>query len=72
MQHNQSEAEAPKIIESPERDWTKGFDDRVHVRDAKTGRVIRVQDYAKHFNGSQVMYERPIGSGNMFRENGEP
>lgn len=35
----------PKIIESPPRDETVGFDLRTEIKDAKTGRMIRFQPY---------------------------
>ncbi len=59
-----------KITEHPQYDASTGFDYRVHIKDAKTGKVIRLQHYARHTNGTAVLLERPIGSGNAFSENG--
>lgn len=61
-----------KVIEHPEHDPSTGFDYRVHIKDAKTGRVIRIQNYSRHARGGEVLLERPSGSGNCFFENGEP
>ena len=60
-----------QVVEQPVRDHSTGFDYRVQVKDAKTGRLIRKQDYCKHSRGTEVLLERPIGSGNAFFENGE-
>ncbi len=60
-----------KVIEHPQRDASTGFDYRVHIKDATTGKLIRIQDYAKHMRGGEVLLERPIGSGNCFREGGQ-
>ncbi len=61
-----------KIIEQPPLDETTGFDYRVHIKDAKTGRIVRVQHYARHARGGEVLLERPVGSGNCYTENGKP
>ena len=61
-----------KVIEHPQRDETSGFDYRVQVKDAKTGKMIRLQHYTRHTKGEQVLLELPVGSGNCFLENGEP
>jgi len=63
---------AKKVIEHPVLDPSTGFDNRVHISDAKTGKLIRVQDYARHSRGEEVLYERPIGSGNCYYPNGQP
>jgi hypothetical protein len=60
------------VVEQPPYDPSTGFDYRVHVKDAKTGRLIRLQHYARHAHGGEVLLERPIGSGNCFYENGVP
>lgn len=65
-----SEVTQKKITEYPPRDFSKGFDDRVHIVDEKTGRLIKYQPYARHSHGTDLLFERPIGSGNCFRENG--
>jgi hypothetical protein len=62
----------PKIVEHPALDESTGFDYRVHIKDSKTGKLIRLQHYAKHAKGDEVMFERPIGSGNAYTPNGEP
>lgn len=54
-----------QITEHPVR-AEEGFDNRVHIRDRQTGRLIRLQHYALHIHGETKMYEQPIGSGNMF------
>ncbi len=59
-----------KVIEHPQRDESTGFDNRVHIKDAKTGKLIRIQHYARHAKGAEILFERPIGSGNCFFENG--
>jgi hypothetical protein len=61
-----------KIVEHPQRDESTGFDYRTHIKDAGTGRLVRVQHYAKHMSGGEVLLERPPGSGNCFAENGQP
>ncbi len=61
-----------KIVEHPELDPSTGFDYRTHIKDAKTGQLIRLQNYARHSKNGEVLLERPIGSGNCFFENGEP
>ena len=60
------------VVEQPPYDPSTGFDYRVHIKDAKTGRLIRLQHYARHAHGGEVLLERPIGSGNCFHENGQP
>ena len=61
-----------KIVEHPEFDPSTGFDYRTHIKDAKTGKLIRIQTYARHARSGEVLLERPVGSGNCFSENGEP
>lgn len=60
----------PKVIEHPERNPSEGFDLRTHIKDAKTGKLIRVQPYTRRVVNSVVYYERPVGSGNLFFESG--
>lgn len=67
---NEAQAQAP-IIEDPPRDFTKGFDLRVTIRDGKTGEVIRKQPYRIHMRGDSRYYERPVKSGNLFFEDGK-
>lgn len=64
--------EKPKVVEAPERDFSTGFDYRVQIRDAKTGRIHAIQHYAMHIRNGETLLERPIGSGNAFFQNGEP
>ncbi len=66
-------AELPqkKVIEHPQLDPSTGFDYRTHIKDAATGKLIRIQNYARHARGGEVLLERPVGSGNCFAENGE-
>lgn len=72
MDASQLPKPAPKVIEAPQLDETSGFDYRTHISDAKTNRLIRLQPYTKHAKGSEVMLERPPGSGNCYHENGQP
>ncbi len=69
---NSEKHQKQAVVEVPEHDPATGFDYRVHIKDAKTGRMIRMQHYARHSSGGQTLLERPIGSGNAFTENGEP
>ena len=48
-----------------------GFDLRVQIRDPKTGAVIRTQPYVLHDINDQEVFERPVGSGNVFWKSGE-
>lgn len=65
-----------QIIEDPQRPYgSEGeqvFDNRVHIRNAETGRLIRRQHYAMHAFSDKKIWERPIGSGNMFDAHGDP
>ncbi len=65
-----------EVTEWPPRDPNKGFDDRVHIKNAKTGEMIRKQPYrSKHLKdgeGSKEYCERPVGSGNLFTRDGAP
>lgn len=69
---NSEAMKAPGPVEQPARDFSTGFDYRTHIKDAKTGRLIRLQHYARHARSGEVLLERPVGSGNAFTENGEP
>lgn len=64
------------IKEFPPKQYGSGgeavFDNRVHIRDSDSGRLVKKQHYAKHTFGNTTLYERPIGSGNMFGHSGEP
>lgn len=71
IQGNAEIQKTQKVVEHPQRDESTGFDYRVHIRDAKTGRLTRIQHYARHSRGGEVLLERPVGSGNCFFENGE-
>ncbi len=62
---------ARAVKEHPEVDPSTGFDMRTHIIDANTGRLIRLQTYARHAKGDKVLFERPIGSGNCWYENGQ-
>lgn len=68
MDQEQEIVNKKKPVEFPEQ--PEGFDNRTHIRDAKTGRLIRVQGYAIHDNGGEKMFERPVNSGNMFNHAG--
>ena len=60
----------PVIKENPERDPHVGFDLRVQIFDAATGKMIRYQPYLRFSDKSKgVVYER---DGKLFCENGQP
>lgn len=46
------------------------FDLRTHVRNAK-GDITHKQPYRCKITNGQALYERPVGSGNWYAENGE-
>jgi len=48
------------------------FDLKVQHRDAKTGRITEVNPYRLHIKGNKKYYERPVGSGNLWFEDGTP
>lgn len=50
---------------------TESFDLKTHIRNPKTGQLLKVQPYRLHCIGEKKLYERPVGSGNVFYENGE-
>lgn len=50
----------------------KTFDWRTHVKDPKTGRLVKFQPYKMVIKDGLTMIERPIDSGNWFHPNGEP
>lgn len=58
-----------KVIEQPELN-PEGFDLRVQIKDANTGKVIRHQPYTCHIVGGSKLFERPKGSGNLYYESG--
>ena len=48
------------------------FDKRSHIRDPKTGKIVKVQIYREiRQRGKEPIFERPVGSGVMFHGNGE-
>lgn len=47
------------------------FDLRVVLRDPKTGRVVKHQPYRRRVVKGVTTYERPVGSGNLWYENGD-
>lgn len=51
---------------------TQGLDLRVHIRDAKTGRIVAKQPYRLFIEGGQEKFERPVGSGNFWSRDGRP
>lgn len=63
---------AKKIIEYPPVDPDTGFDYRVKIINAETGKLVKYQPYTLHANGNEKLLERPIGSGNAFTQNGAP
>lgn len=48
----------------------KKFDLRTHVRDSK-GRVVKKQPYRLKIEAGRRLFERPVGSGMWYYENGE-
>jgi hypothetical protein len=66
FQQSDSKEQTKAAQEHPVRQDNDAFDTRVHIRDRQTGRLIRLQHYALHINGTSKMYEQPVGSGNMF------
>ena len=68
--------EARPVKEAPPRQYGPGgeaiFDNRVHIRDADSGRLHKRQPYAYHAFGTMKLLERPVGSGNMFDYQGKP
>jgi hypothetical protein len=72
---SQSQRAEKVVIEDPQRQFGSSgeqiFDNRVHIRDASTGRIFKKQHYAMHaFDGIKI-WERPINSGNMFNAHGD-
>lgn len=47
------------------------FDLRTHIRNEKTGQLLKAQPYRLHYINDKKLYERPAGSGNVFYESGE-
>jgi hypothetical protein len=60
-----------KVVEHPQKNDAQGFDLRTHIKDAKTGRLLRVQPYTLHIIRGDKYFERPPKSGNLFYESGE-
>lgn len=50
----------------------KAFDTTVHIRDVKSGKLLKTQSYRLRVVNGVRQYERPVGSGNLWFENGEP
>lgn len=48
------------------------FDLKVTIRDPKTGGIIAKNPYRLHIQGGSKFYERPVNSGNVYTEDGEP
>jgi hypothetical protein len=59
-------------MDSNEHTQPSGFDYRVHIFDAKTGKLVKYQPYQMVIKDGITKIERPIGSGNWFHPNGEP
>lgn len=57
-----------KLLENPD---PSKFDSRVHIRDER-GNLVLVQPYKLHVISGSKYYERPVGSGNLWLENGQP
>lgn len=72
---SEQKTETKPIKEFPPRQFGSSgeqiFDNRVHIRDESTGRLVKVQPYAYHAFDQMKLWERPIGSGNMFDANGK-
>lgn len=69
MQANQINEHPPK----PEgQNGEPLFDNRVQIYNEKTGKMVRYQPYAYHVFGEDKveLFERPVGSGNMFDKMG--
>jgi hypothetical protein len=57
-----------EVVESPQRDPQVGFDMRVEIVDAKTGKLLKYQPYVRHAHRDKgVVYER---DGKFYYENG--
>jgi len=59
------------VIEHPPHNPAEGFDRRVHIMDAKTGKLIKYQPHTLHIVGGNEYYEFPVSSGNLFYRSGE-
>lgn len=46
------------------------FDLSTHIRDGKTGAVVRTQPYRLVIDGGNRKFERPVGSGMWYDEGG--
>lgn len=60
------------VREDRQEEKPKGFDLTVHKRDPKTGLVVDANPYRLRCIGSMKIFERPIGSGNIWNKKGEP
>lgn len=60
----------PDVIEDPPPPMS-GFDFRTHIKDARTGELIRIQAYRRRCIGNQTFCERPVDSGNLWYEDGK-
>jgi hypothetical protein len=49
----------------------EGFDLQVHIRNAK-GQIVREQPYRMRVQDGNKTFERPVGSGQWYFENGKP
>jgi hypothetical protein len=50
----------------------KSFDFRTHLKDPKTGDLIKEQNYVMIVNKTEgTLYERPIGTGNFYNGAGD-
>ncbi len=67
-----TEQQKAQAAEHPQLDESTGFDYRTHISDSRTGKLVRLQHYTRHARGTEVLLERPPGSGNCFNENGTP
>ena len=46
---------------------TPAFDLRTHIKDPKTGAIVKIQHYRMDIDKTKgIRFERPIGSGNWF------
>lgn len=48
------------------------FDLRTHLRDEKSGVVVRKNPYRLYYREGIQYFERPVGSGNLWFKSGEP
>lgn len=55
----------------PNAQESAGFDLRTHIFD-KRGRLTGKNPYRLHVRNGERLFERPVGSGNLWYENGDP